>query len=82
VVIGNGLQADDVRLEATRALSARGAEFFYRRTLTTSPVNRILRSQREPRLIVVEKDATRRRRRDQLRRRFRASVSSPPFRRT
>lgn len=30
-------------------------EFFYRQTLETSPVRRILRSQRDPRLMVVEK---------------------------
>ena len=30
-------------------------EFFYRRTLTTAPVHRIYRSQRDPRLIVIDK---------------------------
>lgn len=59
VVIGNGLRTADTRLETLkRAYQLEAREFFYRRTLTTSPVNRILRSQREPRLIVVEKDAT------------------------
>ena len=33
-------------------------EFFYRRTLGTAPVRRIFRSQRDSRLIVVEKEAT------------------------
>ena len=32
-------------------------EFFYRRTLATAPVRRIFRSQRDTRLIVVEKEA-------------------------
>ncbi len=32
-------------------------EFFYRRTLETAPVRRIFRSQRDARLMVVEKDA-------------------------
>lgn len=32
-------------------------EFFYRRTLGTAPVRRIFRSQRDARLIVVEKEA-------------------------
>ena len=32
-------------------------EFFYRRTLGTAPVRRIFRSQRDTRLIVVEKEA-------------------------
>ena len=35
-------------------------EFFYRRTLDTSPVRRILRSMRDSRLMVVEKDADQR----------------------
>jgi hypothetical protein len=32
-------------------------EFFYRRTLDTAPVRRIFRSLRDPRLMIVEKDA-------------------------
>lgn len=41
--------ADEWRLEAR--------EFFYRRRLDSAPVRRILRSQRDPRLVVVEKEA-------------------------
>ena len=55
VVIANGVEAR-ILAPLVSAYALEAQEFFYRRTLTSSPVSRILRSDREERLIVVEKE--------------------------
>ncbi len=54
VIVVVDAPADMSRLSAEWQLETR--EFFYRRTLDTSPVRRIFRSLRDGRLMVVEKD--------------------------
>jgi len=55
VLIANGVEPDAL-VSLVSAYGLEAQEFFYRRTLTSSPVTRILRSDREERLIVVEKE--------------------------
>jgi hypothetical protein len=55
------VDAPSVQLDALIAeWQLESREFFYRRTLDTSPVRRIFRSLRDARLMVVEKDPDRR----------------------